>query len=734
MPFAYDLTGTLLDRRYRITGLLGKGGMGFVYAAQHVGLEQRVAIKVLSPRFADEERYRERFIREARSASKIKHRNVVRITDFGETPDGSVYFAMEFLEGHDLGAELKKVGPMKWPRARYVLLQAVGALRAAHAKDIIHRDIKPANCFLTADKDEGVVDFVKLLDFGIAKVGSESHAEAQGKGLTGTGEVFGTAAYMSPEQAAGGELDARSDVYSLGVMAYEMLTGQVPFSGINSIHVITRHLNDSPQPLRELDPEIPERVEALVLRCLAKQPAERFESMGALEGELRAIPESAGPQPRRRTQFWGSAAAGRGGRPGFAKSGTLGNGVPQKRDQEKTQPRGSSASFEPSADDPTVVNRDRASVVGSARVHKRTVVPDRAGPRVEPFAATVSVSPPGGRERGDAGRNDPAGAGPAEPPGRRTVVDTNPPPVRTVVDTNPPPVRSMAAAPPGEYVGDTSSPSVPRISGTAPPPGNTESQTGPTAWPPPTSSTGPMERREDSSADTSPHAFETTQTLFSIPLLAVLGLLVIVVSGGSVFVTMAFMSDDETVQGPGDNEGEQPPEEPPRRPGIDPESSVDADETPTVIEASSVAGSEPEPESLPPAEAPSEIEGEGGAEEDEIILEDDEPILEPEGGAMAPTESTPLPTVPKTARHETDACKRTRAAAREGLQHRKWGAVLEQVRATKCWSRGEQPDRRWMHAKALLELGRFDECVAVGRRAKEAKTVNIVDICRRKIG
>jgi tRNA A-37 threonylcarbamoyl transferase component Bud32 len=299
---AVDLTGAILDRRYRLTGLLGKGGMGDVYDAVHVALEQRVAVKVLLPRYAHESRFRERFLQEARAASKIRHANVVEIKDFGGTPDGSVYFVMEYLQGHDLSAELLAHGAIPWARTRGILLQAASALHAAHQCHIIHRDIKPGNCFLTPGGEAGL-DVVKLLDFGIAKVSSDSHDDAQGRGLTGSGEVFGTVRYMSPEQARGGTLDARSDLYSLGIMAYELLTGQVPFSGANPIHVITQHLSDPPVPPRNLEPSIPAEVEALVLRMIAKAPCDRFESMATLERALRAIPESAG---MRRTKLWSS--------------------------------------------------------------------------------------------------------------------------------------------------------------------------------------------------------------------------------------------------------------------------------------------------------------------------------------------------------------------------------------------------------------------------------------------
>ncbi|MCH9688621.1 MAG: protein kinase [Deltaproteobacteria bacterium] len=419
MPYIYDLTGTVLDRRYEITGQLGRGGMGHVYDARHVLLDQRVAIKVLHPRYAYDERYRERFIREARSASRIKHRNVVRISDFGDTPDGSVYFVMEFLEGRDVGMELERSGAMKWPRVRHILMQAVSALRAAHTHDIVHRDIKPGNCFLTTNKDEGLVDFVKLLDFGIAKVGSDSHQDGESKGLTGTGEVFGTAAYMSPEQVAGGELGPRSDMYSLGVMAYEMLTGKVPFTGVNSIHVITRHLNDAPAPPREHDSTIPKSVEALVLKTLAKDANDRYESMGALEHALRSIPESAGQQPQRRTRVWAGHEAER--RPASAiSSGTLASttAATERRpgDEKPTTPKpartsvvsppgpswgqGAGSRDPAPRPSPTPAAARNAALVGRARAKKRTL---RSPPSMRPGAVarpgpapseTSAVTPP----------------------------------------------------------------------------------------------------------------------------------------------------------------------------------------------------------------------------------------------------------------------------------------------------------------------------------------------------
>jgi serine/threonine protein kinase len=291
-----DSTGTTFDGRYRILGQLGRGGMGHVYEAVHVALDQRVAIKVLHARFAEDERFRARFLQEARAVSRIRHPNVVEIKDFGSAPNGAVYFVMEYLRGHDLGVELLRQGALPWARARHILLQAAGALQAAHAKQTIHRDIKPGNCFLLADEDAGLVDVVKLVDFGIAKVG-----DAARRGLTGTGEILGTANYISPEQARGEPLDARSDVYSLGAMAYEMLTGLVPFRGSNALQVITAHIEQQPEPVRRLAPEVPAAADAMVLKMLAKAPEARYESMMAVVQALRAIPETTAT---RRTQAW----------------------------------------------------------------------------------------------------------------------------------------------------------------------------------------------------------------------------------------------------------------------------------------------------------------------------------------------------------------------------------------------------------------------------------------------
>ncbi|MCB9715519.1 MAG: protein kinase [Myxococcales bacterium] len=276
---------------------MGEGGMGQVYEGVHNTLDRKVAVKILLPRFAYDARFRERFLREAKAASKVRHPNVVQILDFGDTPNGSVYFAMEYLEGRDLRHLLYETGPLPWPRARNLLLQISSALAAAHERGVIHRDLKPANFFISDAR--GFEDFVKVLDFGIAKIAADSSSEnSVAKSLTGTGQVFGTAKYMAPEQAYGSSDDPRVDVYSVGVVAYEILTGQIPFDGSSAFEIITRHVNEPPRPLRELEPSVPAAVEAVVLHALAKKPERRFASMEDLERALSGIPADVGSRGR----------------------------------------------------------------------------------------------------------------------------------------------------------------------------------------------------------------------------------------------------------------------------------------------------------------------------------------------------------------------------------------------------------------------------------------------------
>ncbi len=273
---ANDLTGVVLGGRYEVLGKLGVGGMASVYEGRRVGLHNRVAIKVLRADLCEDPSNVKRFIREARASSVIEHENIVDIVDFGPVDSLPVYFVMEFLEGTDLRGEIKSKGAMGWDRARRILLQVVGALGAAHDKAIVHRDVKPANIYLI--KRQNGEEVAKVLDFGIAKV-IEEQLGGLTRAQTMTNGLLGTVAYMAPEQARGETIDARTDIYAVGALAYQMLTGRVPFQGNNPYVVLEQHVSERPQPPSELVESIPPEAEAIVLRCLEKAPADRFQSM-----------------------------------------------------------------------------------------------------------------------------------------------------------------------------------------------------------------------------------------------------------------------------------------------------------------------------------------------------------------------------------------------------------------------------------------------------------------------
>jgi len=297
MDAASELTHAVLDGRYRLTRLLGEGGMGQVYEGIHQQLARKIAVKVLLPRYACDAKYRERFLREARATSTVRHPNIVQMLDFGDTPNGSVYFAMEFLEGRDLASLLRDDGILPWPRARHLLLQMMSALGAAHQHNIVHRDVKPGNFFII--DAFGHKEFIKVLDFGIAKImaGPDDGDRTQAQDLTGTGEIFGTAKYMAPEQAFGESNDPRVDIYSLGVVAYQMLTSDVPFTGGSAYEIITRHVNDPPRAPRTHNPAIPPAAEQVILRALAKRPEDRFSSMDEMWLALSKIPAAEDETP-----------------------------------------------------------------------------------------------------------------------------------------------------------------------------------------------------------------------------------------------------------------------------------------------------------------------------------------------------------------------------------------------------------------------------------------------------
>ncbi len=276
-----DLTGTVIDGRYRIDELIGEGGMGKVYLAEHIEIGKRVAIKVLHPSYSRMPELVERFRREARAASKIGHPNIVDVTDSGTTKGNSAYFVMEYLEGEELGSVIERDRAMDVGRALRIVTQICRALSAAHSVGVIHRDLKPENVFLVTRDNS--TDFVKVLDFGIAKT---AEAEAHKQRLTSPGMAMGTPEYMAPEQAAGKPADARCDVYSLGAILYEMLTGEPPYRGDNFMEILTKKATLDPVPPHELRPELPETVSRLVLQAMSRNPDLRPASMTDFEYEL----------------------------------------------------------------------------------------------------------------------------------------------------------------------------------------------------------------------------------------------------------------------------------------------------------------------------------------------------------------------------------------------------------------------------------------------------------------
>lgn len=271
------LIGQTLDGRYKILSHLGEGGMGSVYKAEHIAMAQPVAIKVLLTESASDPSMVKRFVREARACFRIDHPNCVRVTDFGASPSGELFFAMEYLDGRTMGLDLHVDGPMKSGRVRHIAAQIARALHHAHGLGLIHRDLKPANIMLLAR--DGDPDFVKVFDFGLGKLVDEG-AQLTGltmSPLTQKGIVFGTPEYMSPEQARGEPLTPASDIYTLGVCCYEMLTGFVPFQGKTFTEILSKHVTQRPQPPSERVPalHIDPDLEALVLRCMSKDAKER---------------------------------------------------------------------------------------------------------------------------------------------------------------------------------------------------------------------------------------------------------------------------------------------------------------------------------------------------------------------------------------------------------------------------------------------------------------------------
>src|SRR5256714_1596836 len=282
----HDLVGQVLADRYHIMKKLGEGGMGKVYLAEHVKMGRRSAIKVMNPSMVHDPEAVARFNREASNASRISDAHVCAIYDFGETPEGLIYLAMEFIEGEPLTELIRSEGALPLARAADIAIQVAAALQAAHDLGIVHRDLKPDNIMLTRSRDGA--DAVKVVDFGLAKaVGGEGG----GQKVTRTGLVVGTPEFMSPEQLSGDKLDGRSDVYSLGLVLFNMLTGTLPFAADSVQETMIKRLTDEPAELIEVRPDLhfPPGLQQTLDTALARSPVNRYQSAAKFAHDLAAV-------------------------------------------------------------------------------------------------------------------------------------------------------------------------------------------------------------------------------------------------------------------------------------------------------------------------------------------------------------------------------------------------------------------------------------------------------------
>ena len=324
------LIGRTLAGKFTVLARIAHGGMGAVYRGEQAALGRPCAIKVLKPKMDGDERFefQRRFFLEASVAAKLTHPNTVTIFDYGKDEELGLYLAMELLEGRTLARAIRDEGPFPAERAVHITRQIARSLREAHAMAVVHRDVKPANVYLVTHADE--TDFVKVLDFGLVKDTTEQEEGEADGGLTQAGTFMGSPKYMSPEQIRGEKVDGRTDVYSLGIVLYEMLAGRPPFDKGQGVNTLLAHVNEIPPPIRELNPlsDAGDALLEIVARCIAKSPDDRFTGMEELLSTLRALEASPGALTATSTGVNAVGLPGGSGPHVFVSRGESGSGQP----------------------------------------------------------------------------------------------------------------------------------------------------------------------------------------------------------------------------------------------------------------------------------------------------------------------------------------------------------------------------------------------------------------------